>query len=96
MPCALLGIAVVVLYVVSRRASVIFEMDLEPAQTAFGTVAEASKLIAAFHAARLPRSETKPAELTLPTEASAACLVDERTPFHAVADALTETTPATA
>jgi hypothetical protein len=50
-PSALIGIALVVMYAATRRASVIFEIGSETIRTAFGTLTEAAELILAIHSA---------------------------------------------
>jgi hypothetical protein len=51
-PCALIGIAFLLAYLMSRRASVILSVDSEGLRTAFGTLGEAAKLTAAIRSAR--------------------------------------------
>jgi hypothetical protein len=53
-PFALLSVVFVVTYLVSRRASVILDIESGPANTMFGTVGEAKKLIAALRSAHKP------------------------------------------
>lgn len=51
-PCALIGVGFLIAYLASRRAFVALDVDSEPANTAFGTVAEAAKLATAIRLAR--------------------------------------------
>ena len=59
-PIALLGLAFVVAYLVSRRASIALEVGRETIETASGSLGEAAALVRAIKAARTQLGENKP------------------------------------
>jgi hypothetical protein len=66
LPCGVIGIIFVIAFAASRRASVIFEINSESTRTAFGTVREAAKLIAAVRSIMSAGSQLTPTNSLLP------------------------------